>query len=260
MAIYDIEGNEITMGGSVTVTGGDYFVNSVSHRGTTNDGKLLGYIRAKTAGFNCGENDINFTSDGYVIMRHDSYYDYNGTRYEIADLTYSELMAMDSTIPTLQEWLECMKCIELIPYIDTKRYSGTWSMANVTLAANIVKSYGYADKCTWVIGTIDEADAILAVIPNARIGWLVEPSTSNITNLLNKQTEENELFFNSDCNKITAEQIQNAITSGVKVEVYTITSASDFERVYAISPYFSGFTCNYNVVPSNILRAKYIAD
>lgn len=260
MAIYDINGDEIIMGGSVTVSGGDFFVNSVSHRGATNDGKLIGYIRAKTAGFNCGENDINFTSDGYVIMRHDGTITHNGTTYNINEITYEQLMEMDSTIPTLQQWLECMKCIELIPYIDTKRWSGTWSMENLQLAVDIVKSYGYADKCTWVISTINEADTILASIPNARIGWLALPTEGNITSVLNRKTDKNELFFDSDCNQITTEQIQNAITNGIKVEAYTITSASDFERVYAISPYFSGFTCNYYVVPSNILRAKYIAD
>lgn len=257
MALYDIDGNVITT--NADVSDRVSFVKSVSHRGTTNNGKIVGYTAAKAAGFEYGENDINFTSDGYVIMRHDSYIDYSGTRYEIADLTYAELIAMESDIPTLQEWLECMKCIALHPYIDTKRWSGTWSLANLQIAIDIVIEYGFSDKCTWLIGTINEAETILASIPNARIGWLVLPTEANMTSLLSKVTDDNDLFFDSDYAQLTSEHVQRCIDNSIPLEVYTITSAEVFETAYAISDYISGFTCNGTIVPSSILMAKYIS-
>lgn len=260
MSIYDIHGTDISGGGSITIntTGNDSIVKSVSHRGTLTNGKLQGYINAKKAGFQYGENDTNFTSDGYVVMRHDGTITIEGVSTSIANLTYAELMAVDPDIPTLQEWLECMKCITLYPYIDTKRWSGTWSASNLQNAVGIVKDFGYADKCTWLIGTIDEADTILTSIPNARIGWLSDPTTANVTSLLTKKTDENDLFFDSDYTRLTSEYIQNCITNGIPLEVYTISTQEHFNQAYALSNYISGFTCNGTIVPSALLMSKYI--
>lgn len=252
MAIYDINGNPVDAGGTASdVTS---FVKSVSHRGTTFDGKLRGYINAKTAGFDCGENDLQFTSDGRVIMRHDA--TINGAT--INTLTYAEIMQIDSDIPTLEQWLECMKCIALHPYIDTKYTSATWSLDNLQIAVDIVKSFGFSDKCTWLVGRFTEFDTILQSIPNARIGLLGLPTSSNITNMLSRRTDENDLFFDSSYESLTEEHISACISNNIPLEVYTVASAQAFETAYAISNYISGFTCNGTVVPSKILKAKYM--
>lgn len=258
MALYDSNGTQVASGDNITVTTtGDVvsIVKSVSHRGTNTDGKIAGYVGAKQAGFQYGENDLNFTSDGYIICRHDG--TINGT--SIASLTYAQLMAIDPTIPTLQEWLECMKCIALYPYIDTKRYSGTWSQTGLENAVDVVIEYGYKDMCTWLIGDIAEADIILAKIPNARIGWLATPTAANVTSLLAKRTDDNELFFDSDFQFLTSTYIQSCIDNQIPLEVWTISTTGHFNTAYALSPYISGFTCNGTIVPTAILMAKYIS-
>ena len=258
MALYDINGNVIQSGSTIvnaTIANAEgRIIKSVSHRGaTTSGGAGAGYLSqykyAREVGFLYGENDMNFTKDGIPIMRHDGTIPVNGANKSIAAMTYEELIAVDSKIPTLAEFLNFCKCIGMYPYLDTKRWSGTWSLDNLTIALNICAESGILRDTTWIIGTIDEASHILAFDERARIGWLAQPTEANMTSLLALKTDKNDLFFDSDYNGLTSENIQRCIDNKIPLEVYTLQSES---AILSLHPYVTGVTANGTLVASSI--------
>lgn len=166
MSVYDVNGNEIAVGGNGT----DYgkYIRSIAHRGYQTiapENTIPAFKLAKQMGFDCCESDVRFTSDGVPVMIHNTSINstarnadgtYISPVTNIADITYEQALTYDfgiwksnayagTKIPTFEQFLALCKNICLHPYIELK----TGTQAQIEGLVDIVHRYGMADCVTW---------------------------------------------------------------------------------------------------------------
>ena len=155
----------------------------------------------------------------------------NGANYSVTGLTLDVLKRIDvgvykgekfagTQILTFDEWILLMKQIGMDAYIDRK-IGYTTTIA--TQLANIVKKYGMLDHVSW-IGVPNAAliEAIRAVDPNARIGILDHPNSTNVVTYANYNTGRGFFFDGSAQSGLTEASVQLGINAGYEVECYCV--------------------------------------
>lgn len=255
MAIYDINGNEISGGGtsSVTVVNNavaspnqyDCIVKNINHRGYTGDGatenSLQAYRDSKTHGFYYVETDVRHTSDGVAILQHNDYVSYNGTSTAVSSLTYEQMLTVNADLATFEEFIALCRNLGLHPYIELK--AGT--QAQIIALVDIVKNYGMSGKVTWFDGNATLSKYVHAYDPYARIGVEAIGGTVTSTTIANANDvkgDYNEVFIDAYINNVTSSIVSMCKNAGFPLEVWTFVSNTS--EIINADPYISGWTTN----------------
>lgn len=135
---------------------------SVAHQGLTdgssgNYGRSLvySYLNASKNGFNCGECDICFTSDGIPVCSHDETFSDQSTKEDvsISSITLKELKTHNyygHTISTFEEVVKICKEVGISKlFID--KLSGSYTDEKWKSLFEIVDKYSYAKNCYFVV-------------------------------------------------------------------------------------------------------------
>ena len=246
------ENNEvISFGKSLFESDPDVWVRGVNHRGYCVDAPentLPAYRLSKLNGFHFAEADIRFTSDGVPVLIHDATVDRTSTGSgSVSSLRFDEIRNMDfggwksddflgTKIPSLIEFLDLCRNIDLRPYIELK--AGT--KAQVESIVSLVEAFGLRGKATYISFSSSLLKYIIDFDPTASVGFLTSSvSESSVYTALGLMTGLNYVFIDSSDYSDTAIALcENAF---IPMEVWTIDSKS---IIKALPPYISGVTSN----------------
>lgn len=229
-------------------------IRSVAHQGysTTSqsygNSRLSSYIGAKKHGFDYGECDIQFSSDGVPVCCHDASFDSNGTTVVIAGHTLAELKTYNyygETIASLDEVVKLCKELGLGLYID--HLNGNWSDAYWNTIFGIVKKYQMQDNVYWLQGISRTLTTkILTWYKKAKIALVV--STNNLTSAITEaneiKTDFNSVSIDFDYSNITTSDLESYLSSlnaGIELEAWTIDNSTSY---MSYLPYLKAITSN----------------
>ena len=168
-------------------------VKSIAHRGLWQNGNgmmcgLSAIVAAKRYGFNAVENDVNVTSDGYLVMWHDADLSVIGrSDIVIRNTTLAALQAIDvgtyystrfagEKIMTFDEWINACHAAGVDARIDFKINGSAFTNDMARSLVTSVKRAGMLDHVSYT----DNYDKIRTYHPDAALVFLGNPTTSNV--------------------------------------------------------------------------------
>lgn len=173
MAIYDVNGNQISSGGGSDEPHLSVPWVSSMHRGysseTVHENTLEAFYRAYLNGANWIEVDARLSSDNVYISNHDNTVTVDGTTYDIGQNTAETLTALvlsvdplygDCHIPTLESVLNMCAYTGMSANIDCKAI-------NATTLAQLVVDCGMSGRAAYANTATSNVATILATDPNA---------------------------------------------------------------------------------------------
>jgi len=190
----------------------------------TNNSRIQGYYEAYKRGFDWGETDLEYTSDGVLVCCHESSFDdaTTGTNYVIAEHTLAELQACDyygAQIQTLEQVLTVCKKLGMGLGIDQ------------LTSAMVDDVYSIAKKLSML----------------NHIGWFVTVGASGLASAILAKDEKATLFVLSSTATL-AEHI--AFANGL---------CNGKNKVYAYPPYSVGTPQEFATASADLHRDAYFA-
>lgn len=212
-------------------------VRSISHRGASDvapECTAPAYIAARRKGYTIAENDVQVTSDGELVMWHDSNLAKIGdSSHAISDYTLAELKAKDfgswfgaefagTQILTFAEWAALCKKLGMDMYIDRKI---TFTAEQMQYMINVVRRLGMLRHVSWLGGStmylVREYDPLArCVLLNAPTEELVARYTTFL-----EQGGEGSVVFEPQCIELTAEMAALALDAGYGLECWHVDYA-----------------------------------
>lgn len=241
-------------------------VSVIGHRGMPSqapENTIAGSALAATYGANVIENDIYITTDGVIVVMHDSTLDRTTTgKGNIESYTYKELCQFfvsdspDSSssldgrvetrqpIPTLEEYLQEFEDTDTFLFIEIKS-----SKTNVLVPAlkELLDEYDFYDQAC-VIGFSQEAiRAVKKTIPELSVGLLC--STGKLNTIM-KDTSHCTSSYNPSSSYVSASLVRYLATRGIFTWPWTVNDSDAFDSLYlmgvaGITTNFSNFAENY---------------
>jgi glycerophosphoryl diester phosphodiesterase len=165
-----------------------------------------------------------------------------GASYTVASLPLSILKRIDfgvykgveykgTQILTFEEWVLLCKQLGMEIYIDRKI---AYTESILTDLVNILKSYGMLNFTSWLGLSTDQITFLRSLDPNARVGVLAHPDSSNIVTYAPYNTGRG-FFFNGDAkNGMTKEVIQLGLNAGFEVEVWYVDFSTSEEETFNV--------------------------
>ena len=270
--IYDVYGNKIetASGSSSSVKPTPKIMRSIAHRGYNTiapENTIPAYVLAKKMGFDIGECDVGFTSDGVAVLLHDETIDRtsDGTG-NIASMTYEQALQYDfgswksadyagTKIPTFEEFIRVCKEIQLHPYIELKNGS-TYTQAQINSVVGMVKAAGMQGNVTYVSFNATYLGYVKTADPTARLGYVVRPADATARATVgNLRTGSNEVFLMANYQQTTDDMIAICKDSNIPVEVWCPNDASWIKNM---NPYITGVTSD-SLNAEKVLKEKHIA-
>lgn len=153
----------------------------IGHRGSPILGQpntVDGSMKAYEAGATAIENDVYITTDGVVVVMHDSTIDAttNGSG-KVENMTYAQLQqyhvdananADPQPIPTLEEYFEAFKGLDVQLIVEIKSYKTEICQAIVDL----IKEYDIADQVNVISFTGTQLQEMKKLMPELSVGVL----------------------------------------------------------------------------------------
>ena len=221
MAVYDINGNDISGGGGSSEPHLTTPWESSMHRGysssTVHENTLEAFYRAYLNGAQWVEVDARRSSDGVYISCHDATVTVDGVTYTIANETAATLTSLvlsvdptygDCHIPTLESILKMCAVTGMKANIDCK------DVAPATLA-KLVVDCGMSGRVAYANMSYGYCNSFLAVDPNS--GFIFPYSTNNLTN------------FEDAISEYAVKQRSYAWASSISYEALEATRAAGFK-------------------------------
>lgn len=246
-----------------------YNVKSINHRGFNTvapENTLVAYKISSKKGFYYVETDVDYTSDGVLVLIHDATINRtarnaDGTAISattaIHDITYNQALSYDfgiykgssyagTKIPTFEQFMGLCKNLGLHPYIEIKFDSTSYIDDCIT----IVKNYGMLNNVTWICGTPSVLTYLSQQLPSANIGYVVnEINTAAISNASQFKTESNYVFIDANASVLTDSMVQMCIDADIPLEIWATNTSS---YVLSMNPYISGVTTD-SVIANRVL-------
>ena len=224
----------------------DAFIKAIAHRGYSTEAPentLPSYRLAKRKGFSYVECDVQWTSDNVPVLLHDNTIDRtsNGTG-NITSMTLAQVKEYDfgawkdtkyagTKIPTFEEFIILCKKLNLHAYIELK---GGINATKAQILVNILKKLGMIKNVTFISFTDSYLADILAILPTARVALLGTMTQTLIDKAIALQTEQNDVFINTDNYLLDVALVESAILSGIPVEVWTVNNTTRVHELVAM--------------------------
>ncbi|MGB3067780.1 MAG: IPTL-CTERM sorting domain-containing protein [Ottowia sp.] len=226
----------------------------VGHRGMPAGGEndentLEGSQAAVAAGADAVENDIYITTDGHLVIMHDSTVNRttNGTG-AIESMTLAQVKALRTKtknwqVPTLREYFQAFKNKPITHFIEIK--SGTPSV--VTQLKKEIAEEGVAEQSIAISFDTAQMKRSTSEIPELALGFLGGSADSgnvlnDVRNVLNA-TQGNNSTFNPSYGGLKRETMEAAKHRGTTFWPWTLNTAADFYKYYSWGT--NGITTDY---------------
>ena len=222
-------------------------VNHRGYCGEAPENTESAYILSKLNGFEYVETDVRFTSDNVPVLLHDTTIDRtsNGTG-NISEMTYEEVSQYDfgswfdtkyagEKILTFDRFMMLCKKMGLKPYIEMKNIPTGLEQTLI----DIVDKYGMRKHVSWISFSDSILRRMLAILPDARIGYVGVLSEELIATAVSLKNDTNEVFIDIEGGsnpKPTVELVLSARSQGLDIEMWNHYSSPD------LYPYLDGIT------------------
>jgi glycerophosphoryl diester phosphodiesterase len=248
----------------------DWIVKAVNHRGMNllaPENTIPAFKLSARLGFKYVETDIAETSDGVIVLIHDTTINRtarnaDGTTISstinIADITYEQALEYDfgiwkgtqyagTKIPTLDQFMALCRQLSIHPYLDLGSIDDEGIIDKVVTS---VKKHGMAHDTT-IIGSRSTAlSYVSSLCEFMRIGLIASPTDENITAAADLKNGKNEVFIDAQTGTYSTDAIISAlIEAGLPLETYTPNTSDDISN---LSPYVTGVTSD-NLIAGKVL-------
>ena len=217
----------------------------VGHRGSPTLGQpntVDSSVKAFEAGATAVENDIYLTTDGVIVIMHDSTIDAttDGSG-KVEEMTYAQLQQYrvnananveTQPIPTLAEYFEEFKGKDVQISVEIKSYK----TAIVQPLVDLIKEYDIADQVNVISFTGSQLLLLKELMPEISTGILTTaptyeatPTESAYTTLVYAQKYESTFNPNYTKGPLRPAVITAAYRRGVGIHAYTINTAADMQ-------------------------------
>lgn len=220
--------------------------------------KLSAYLAAWSAGFDMGECDLKFTSDGIPVCCHDATFTSGSTVVTIANTTFEQLKTYSyygGTIASLDEVVSLCKTLGMDLQIDQLASTMTDAQWNAVFA--IIKKYRMFDHVIFT-GSQATINKIQGFYANARI-MLLATSSAELTSQLalaeSIVTDKNEIIVAFNYGVTTADNIPTYtqdIDPRVKLGAWIIDYASVALQYIPYVDYITSNKVPYKAIASSI--------
>ncbi len=228
-------------------------VSSVAHQGYAGNGqigysKLSAYVNAGKMGFDYGECDIKWTSDGIPVCSHDATFtdEKTGNTITIAEHTLAELLTYQyhgETIASLDDVLKVCKQYGMGLFIDQL---DVWDTSKWQTLFNYIKKYDMADNVVWLTVNPNVATTVTEWNPNAVIGatWTYTSISSVIATINSLKKKNAKIIVNLNISNLSVDncvEINQSIPVDCKLGLWTV---DDEAKARQYLPYVSYMTSN----------------
>lgn len=211
----------------------DSDVQITSHRGYSDvapENTIPAFEAAIAAGADCAELDVQMTSDGVVVLTHDTNLDRTtGCHANVYDLTYAEVAALDAgsyyseafagtRIPTLDEVIKICKG-RMRLNIEIKSNEHTPTLAAETV--RIIEENDFAGECVVTSLSYDTLEAVKAADPDIKTGYIMPLALGNYYDLPAVD------FYSLEGTFVTSDVVWQAHMRGKTVSVWTMDREDD---------------------------------
>lgn len=222
-------------------------VKSIAHRGNYLHcrGMMCGasaVVSAKKYGYQITENDVALSSDGKMVMWHDTTLSAIGdSNHSVSDYTLAQLKEMDfgsafgsqyagEKILTFAEWILLCKQVGLDCYIDFKVTGSAFTDALAEEMVSTIRRYGMLNHVTY----LSNFNVIRQYHPNARLATLTEPTAENIQTYA-PYLSNGEFVFNPKSTTLTSENASLALDNGFGLECWYVdySSSTTSSQIFA---------------------------
>lgn len=240
-------------------------IRSIAHQGYPTTSNPYGsnlaeaYIKAAEMGFDFGECDLQFSSDGVPFCCHptkfsdsdvwenafrdpvslEKVYFAENTAAQIKEHAYIDA---DHTCSTFEEVIAACKsvgigiCLDKIDNItDDTKWAAVFS---------ILKRYAMLDKTIFAVTPEATANKVLSIYPNAEITFLRPLNAETIAMANRVKTVNNKVSIDTDYTGVTVQGIIAAyetMNPGITLMLYTIDATATYKTFL---PYVSGIISN----------------
>lgn len=245
------DGNErITLEKTLFSSDPDIVVRGINHRGFSYEAPentLPAFRLSKLKGFHYVETDIRFSSDSIPVLIHDVTInrtsDGSGT---VDKMSFDELRNFDfggwkdaryngTKIPSLQEFLELCRDIDLYPYLELK----VGSKEEIQLVVSMVEEIGLKGKVIYISFSTQLLDYVIEKDPRAIIGLLASTPLKESDIQTAQRLKNKAGFVFIDSSDYSCSAVSLCKNASIPLEIWTINSKSVIESMH---PYISGVT------------------
>ena len=219
-------------------------IKNFAHRGFSGkypENTMIAFAKAIEAGVDGIEHDVHLTKDGVPVIIHDELVDRtcNGEGF-VKDYTYEELKKLNASklfpdvpiqhIPTLQEYLEFVKAVDIVTNIELK--TGIFEYPGIEQKVyDLVKAYGLLDKI--IISSFNHHSVLRmkAIDPNVKCGLLEESWLLNVGAYVQASGVEcfHPIFVN-----MTPENVADLKAYGKEINVWTVNEEDQIRMMIEV--------------------------
>ena len=203
----------------------------VAHRALHNTGapenSLEGIKKAQQLeGLYASEIDVWVTTDGEVVVNHDSTFPTDSDKHVIQDSKFSDLSAVrlsnGESVPRLKDVLEQIQKSDMKLVIEIKSHANdTKNFRCVDACLDLVSSYDLDDKVDWIAFNYNVCKRIAAARPKAIVQYLNGDKAPSVC----AADKINGIDYKTT--KLTDEWISEAHSLGMVVNVWTVDNSAD---------------------------------
>lgn len=232
--------NAATTSDIFTPTAKTRFVGHRGFNGGAPENTLIGFELAAKSGFWGVETDIQITSDGVWILSHDDTVDRvtNGTG-TIRNMTLSQIKALtvdigtnlsyypNLRVPTLEEFLQTCKRVNVVPVIEIK--GSGYTSAHYDELVRVIKKWGFERKSVVICFTLSYLTEVRQRSPHICVQWLTPITQANIDSL----KALGNAIINPDNSTVTSSGVELAHANGLLVSTYTVNNFTTAQTLIA---------------------------
>lgn len=239
-SIDTIKANAATTSDIFTPTAKTRFVGHRGFNGGAPENTLVAVELGAKAGFWGSETDIQITSDGVWILSHDDTVDRvtDGTG-TIRNMTLAQIKSLtvdiganlsyfpNLRVPTLEEYLQTCKRVNIIPVIEIK--GSGYTAAHYDELVRVIKKWGFERKSIVICFTLSYLQQVRNRSPHICVQWLTPITQTSIDSL----KVLGNAIINPDNSTVTPDNVELAHKNGLLVSTYTVNNFATAKTLIA---------------------------
>lgn len=202
----------------------------IAHKGgnAAEANTIANFIAAYQAGYKAVECDVQFTSDGVMVLEHDDSFIVNGVTYVIASNTYADLVAVKPNLAKFEELLILCKRTNMIIDVD---FTKTYTTEQTAALYDLISSMGAQSRC-FITCFANTARQLLGYEPLAVCISQVTTAAAvdSIRDIINRSSV---CICSISYSDYTTAQIKYIHSAGALVKVWTVNDADDAKTYFA---------------------------